>query len=168
MSQIISLIQAAVVFGTVIMFGAVGEILSEKSGNLNLGVPGLMYIGGIASLMGAFYYENAVADPNKFLCIVIALVFGFGAAFIGGLIYSFLTITLRANQNVTGLTLTIFGSGFGNFFGGSLNKLAAEPVRFLFQQQALFSELIYRSLRDSAVLERYSLPTVGWYILRLH
>ncbi|NMA37845.1 MAG: ABC transporter permease [Papillibacter sp.] len=124
MSQIISLIQAAVVFGTVIMFGAVGEILSEKSGNLNLGVPGLMYIGGIASLMGAFYYENAVAEPNKLLCLLIALVFGFGAAFIGGLIYSFLTITLRANQNVTGLTLTIFGSGFGNFFGGSLNKLA--------------------------------------------
>ena len=101
-----------------------GEILSEKSGNLNLGVPGLMYIGGIASLMGAFYYENAVAEPNKLLCLLIALVFGFGAAFIGGLIYSFLTITLRANQNVTGLTLTIFGSGFGNFFGGSLNKLA--------------------------------------------
>jgi simple sugar transport system permease protein len=124
MSQIVSLIQAAVVFGTVIMFGAVGEILSEKSGNLNLGVPGLMYIGGIASLMGAFYYENAVAEPSKLLCLLIALVFGFGAAFIGGLIYSFLTITLRANQNVTGLTLTIFGSGFGNFFGGSLNKLA--------------------------------------------
>jgi simple sugar transport system permease protein len=124
MSQLISLLQAAVVFGTVIMFGAVGEILSEKSGNLNLGVPGLMYIGGIASLMGAFYYENAVSDPNRFLCLVIALICGFGAAFIGGLIYSFLTITLRANQNVTGLTLTIFGSGFGNFFGGSLNKLA--------------------------------------------
>ncbi len=124
MSQIISLMQAAVVFGTVIMFGAVGEILSEKSGNLNLGVPGIMYLGGIASLMGAFYYESAVAEPNKLLCLIIALGCGFGAACIGGLIYGFLTITLRANQNVTGLTLTIFGSGFGNFFGGSLNKLA--------------------------------------------
>ena len=54
MTQIISLIQAAVVFGTVIMFGAVGEILAEKSGNLNLGVPGIMYLGGIAGLIAAF------------------------------------------------------------------------------------------------------------------
>ena len=44
-------------FGTVILFGAVGEILTEKSGNLNLGVPGIMYLGGIAGLGGAFYYE---------------------------------------------------------------------------------------------------------------
>ena len=45
-------------------------------------------------------------------------------AALGGLLYSFLTITLRANQNVTGLTLTIFGGGIANFFGGSLNTLA--------------------------------------------
>ena len=45
-------------------------------------------------------------------------------SFLGGLIYAFLTITLRANQNVSGLTLTIFGCGFANFYGGSLNKLA--------------------------------------------
>lgn len=128
MSQIASLLQAAVVFGTVILFGALGEILCEKSGNLNLGVPGIMYLGGIGSLIGAFVYENASIaagnDPSKVICLVISLVFAFGFAAIGGLIYSFLTITLRANQNVTGLTLTIFGSGFANFFGGSLNKMA--------------------------------------------
>ena len=48
----------------------------------------------------------------------------FACAAIGGLIYSILTITLRVNQNVTGLALTIFGTGFGNFFGGSISKLA--------------------------------------------
>ena len=58
------------------------------------------------------------------ICIVLGLVSAFAAAALGGLIFSFLTITLRTNQNVTGLTLTIFGSGIGNFFGGSLNKLA--------------------------------------------
>ena len=124
MTQFISLFQAAVAFGTVILFGAAGEILTEKSGNLNLGVPGIMYLGGIAGLAGTFFYESAVAEPNKLLCLLIALICALAASALGGLIYSVLTITLRANQNVTGLTLTIFASGVANFFGGSLNKLA--------------------------------------------
>lgn len=124
MESLISLIQAAIVFGTVIMFGAIGESITEKSGNLNLGVPGIMYLGAIAGLIGVFFYEGSTDDPNKIICVLIALVCAFGAAALGGLIYGFLTITLRANQNVTGLTLTIFGSGVANFFGGSLNKLA--------------------------------------------
>ena len=124
MTQVVSIIQAAIIFGTVILFGAIGEIITEKSGNLNLGVPGIMYLGGIAGLVGTFVYESSTENPNIFLCVVIAVVCAFVASVIGGLIYSFLTITLRANQNVTGLTLTIFGSGIANFFGGSLNKLA--------------------------------------------
>lgn len=124
MSSLISLLQAAIYFGTVIMLGSLGEILTEKSGNLNLGVPGIMYLGAISSLTGAFFYERAVEHPNPVVCVLIAMVCAFLASALGGLIYSFLTITLRANQNVTGLALTIFGSGVGNFFGGSLNKLA--------------------------------------------
>ncbi len=124
MDQMVSLIQAAVVFGTVIMFGCVGEILTEKAGILNLGVPGIMYIGGISSLAGAFFYEHNAENPSKFICLLVAFGCAFLAAALGGLIFGFLTITLRANQNVTGLTLTIFGSGIANFFGGSLNKLA--------------------------------------------
>lgn len=124
MTEVISLFQAAIVFGTIIIYGAVGEILTEKSGNLNLGVPGVMYLGGIAGLIGVFFYESAVPEPSKLLCVVIAVLCAFAAAVIGGLIYSFLTITLRTNQNVTGLTLTIFSGGVANFFGGSLMKLA--------------------------------------------
>ena len=56
-AQIIQLLQSAICFGTVIMFGALGEILTEKSGNLNLGVPGIMYLGGIAGLAASFFYE---------------------------------------------------------------------------------------------------------------
>lgn len=63
MSQIVSLFQAAVYFGTVILFGAVGEILAEKSGNLNLGVPGIMYMGGIAGLIAAFCMKTARPIP---------------------------------------------------------------------------------------------------------
>ena len=124
MTQLISLIQVAVVFGTVIMFGCIGEIITEKAGNLNLGVPGIMYLGGIFGLIGAFYYEKSVPNPNGVVSLVISFVCAFAASALAGLIYSFLTITLRANQNVTGLTLTIFGSGIANFYGGYLNKLA--------------------------------------------
>ena len=124
MTAFISLFQAAVAFGTVIMFGCIGEIITEKAGHLNLGVPGIMYLGAIASLSGVFFYENSTENPNKIICVLIALVCGFLASAFGGLIFSFLTVTLRANQNVTGLALTIFGTGVANFFGGSLNKLA--------------------------------------------
>ncbi len=124
MDLIVTLIQAAVAFGTVIMFGCVGEILTEKSGSLNLGVPGIMYIGGIASLSGTFLYERTTENPNTFICLVLALLCGIVGSMLAGLLFGFLTITLRANQNVCGLALTIFGTGIGNFFGGSLNKLA--------------------------------------------
>lgn len=124
MDQIMSLIQAAIVFGTVILFGSVGEIITEKSGNLNLGVPGIMYLGGIAGLAGSFIYESSTPTPEPIVGLLIALICSLAASILGGLIYSFLTITLRANQNVTGLTLTIFGSGVANFFGGALNNMA--------------------------------------------
>ena len=83
-----------------------------------------MYLGAIASLTSTFFYENAVENPSMIVCVLIALVCGIAASMLGGLVYSFLTITLRANQNVSGLALSIFGSGVANFFGGSLNKLA--------------------------------------------
>ena len=120
----INLFISAIVFGTVILYGALGEILTEKSGNLNLGVPGVMYLGGIAGLASAFAYELSTPNPIPAVCLLISFVCAFLAAALGGLIYSFLTITLRANQNVTGLTLTIFGGGVANFFGGALNTLA--------------------------------------------
>ena len=123
-AQIIQLLQSAVCFGTVIMFGAIGEILTEKTGNLNLGVPGIMYLGGIAGLAASFFYEFNNPDPNKLVCLLLSFLSAFVASALGGLLYGFLTITLRANQNVTGLTLTIFGGGVANFFGGGLNTMA--------------------------------------------
>lgn len=74
MTLLLSLLQAAVVFGTVILFGSMGEILTEKSGNLNLGVPGIMYLGGIAGLAGAFRYEALAANPSGAAALIIALV----------------------------------------------------------------------------------------------
>lgn len=124
MNTILIFIQKAIAQGIGILFGASGEILTEKSGNLNLGVPGMMYMGGIAGLAGAFLYEKAAATPIPVVGFLIALVCALLAGTLGGLIYSVLTISLRANQNVSGLALTTFGVGVGNFFGGSLSKLS--------------------------------------------
>ena len=120
MDQLIRLLQSSICFGTVIMYGAIGEILTEKSGNLNLGVPGIMYLGGISGLAASFFYEFNNPNPSAIVCLLVSFLAAFAASALGGLLYSFLTITLRANQNVTGLTLTIFGGGVANFFGPDL------------------------------------------------
>ena len=117
MSSLIAWILRAIPFGTIIMYGALGETLTEKSGNLNLGVPGIMYLGGFAGFASAYYYEKLSANPSAFVCVILALLCALIASALGGLIYAFLTITLRANQNVTGLALTTFGMGVANFFG---------------------------------------------------
>lgn len=121
-TNILAWLARAIQFGTIIMFGSLGEILTEKSGNLNLGVPGIMYLGAFAGFASAYIYENSAENPIGIVCILLALIFAFAAAAFGGLIYSFLTITLRANQNVTGLALTTFGMGVANFFGAYLLK----------------------------------------------
>ncbi len=130
-STIITFLQRAVMQGIPLLYGSTGEIITEKSGNLNLGIPGIMYIGGISGVIGAFFYENSLAsssDANAFLAIIIPLLSSLLGSLVAGLIYCFLTVTLRANQNVTGLALTTFGTGFGNFFGGSLIKITGADV----------------------------------------
>lgn len=126
--MIIAFIQRAIVQGIPLLFGSTGEIITEKSGNLNLGTAGVMYVGGISGVIGAFLYENSVETVNPVLAVLIPLfACVLGSAFMG-FIYALLTVTLRANQNVTGLALTTFGVGFGNFFGGSLIKLLDTDV----------------------------------------
>ena len=113
----IALVVAAITYGTPLLFGTLGEVLTEKSGSLNLGVEGIMFMGGAIGLGGVFYYEKAVESPSAFLAVLIGLLCAFIAGGIASLIFSFLTITLRANQNVTGLALTIFGTGVGQYIG---------------------------------------------------
>ena len=124
--DIVSFIPRAVMQGIPLLYGSTGEILTEKSGNLNLGIPGVMYVGGICGVIGAFFYEQAVpaAEMSALAAIGIPMLCSLAGSLLMGLIYCLLTVTLRANQNVTGLALTTFGVGVGNFFGGSLNKLA--------------------------------------------
>ena len=127
---LLSFIPRAVTQGIPLMFGCVGETITEKSGNLNLGTAGIMYVGGICGVIGAFFYETRAGAQNMtaFLGIGIPLICCLIGSLLMGLIYCFLTVTLRANQNVTGLAMTTFGIGIGNFFGGSLIKITNSEV----------------------------------------
>ncbi len=126
LATIFAFINAAIIQGIPLLFGATGEIITEKSGNLNLGIPGIMYMGGISGIIGGYLYEHSTENPAAWLCILIPLVSSLVGSSLMALIYSFLTITLRVNQNVTGLALTTFGIGVGNFFGGSLLSFFGE------------------------------------------
>ena len=103
----ISFLSACVVQGVPLLFATIGEILHEKAGHLNLGVEGLMFMGAIMGFVVGLHTQS------PYLAILAALAAG-GC---GSLIYAILTVTLKANQNVTGLTLTIFGTGFASFKG---------------------------------------------------
>ncbi len=126
LSTVFAFINAAIIQGIPLLYGATGEIITEKSGNLNLGIPGIMYIGGISGIIGGYLYEHSTDNPVALWCILIPLICSIAGSALMALIYSFLTITLRVNQNVTGLALTTFGMGVGNFFGGSLLSFFGE------------------------------------------
>ena len=129
MFDFVSFFPRAVMQGIPLLYGSTGEILTEKSGNLNLGIPGIMYVGAISGVIGSFFYEQASGGSlNGFLAIIIPILCSLLGSLLMGLIYCFLTVTLRANQNVTGLAMTTFGVGVGNFFGGSLIKLTNSEV----------------------------------------
>ncbi len=143
MFDLVAFIPRAVAQSIPLLYGSTGEIITEKSGNLNLGIPGVMYVGGICGVIGSFLYESSLADPshiNPFLGVAIPVLCCLLGSLLMGLLYCFLTVNLRANQNVTGLAMTTFGVGFGNFFGGSLIKLtgAAVPTISLGNTSKLF------------------------------
>jgi len=100
----------AVIAGMPLLFGILGAMYNEKAGNLNLGIEGMMLLGAVAG------FQAAVITNSPVVALLFAMVFGA----LGALIYAFLTVTLRTNQVVTGLTLTIFGSGLSRFWGQRL------------------------------------------------
>lgn len=117
---------AAIAIGAVFLYGSVGEIITEKVGNLNLGIPGVMCFGTVGGALGISIAMNwFAADPyhaSWIVLILFGLLFCVLFAALGGLIFAFLTTTLHANQNVVGLALTIFGGGFADFLMNIIDK----------------------------------------------
>ena len=138
-------IKSAIRFATIFLFGSTGETITEKSGHLNLGTPGIMCLGALGGCIGASLYMEslginaeiinqteqvaaAAANINGFAAILLCILFAMIFAGAGGLIYGCLTITLRCNQNVTGLAITIFGSGLCLFIGEALKASDKFPA----------------------------------------
>lgn len=130
----ISFLASAIVAGTPLLFATLGEILCEKVGNLNLGVEGMMLMGSVMGFM------VGLKTGSPLLAMLAAMAAGGAGAFI----YAFLTISLRTNQVVTGLALTIFGTGFASYAGKSLvGESAPEGIKSFFAPYAipLFSKI---------------------------
>ena len=112
--MLVTVIVSAISLGMVFLYGCIGEILTEKGGHLNLGIPGVMCLGMSGSALGVSLYMSMwqnPADCSYILLLLFAIVFAVLVSAFGGLIYAFLTVTLRCNQNITGLALTTFGAG---------------------------------------------------------
>jgi len=145
----------AVIMATPLLFATLGEILTQKSGSLNLGVEGMMFMGAAAGVAGSFFYEAIAGDAtNGFVSALIAVLIGFLAGALGGFIYSILTVTFRANQNVTGLALTIFGVGAGNLVGELLGIRAGGFTTVADSTKAMFSGISIPVLSDIPVVGR--------------
>jgi simple sugar transport system permease protein len=114
---------SAVTYGTPLLYAALGELLTERAGVLNLGVEGMMLVGAV---MGFWAVQRT---GSLYLAIAVAAIAGASMA----LIHAFLVITLRANQIVSGLALTIFAgaAGLSSYLGNDLN-LADQPARHAF------------------------------------
>ena len=114
------------------LFATVGEIITEKSGHLNLGTPGNMCIGAAGGFIGLLAYLKMCGGPEHavgFFVIVVPLLFCIVFAGLAGLLYSFLTVTLRTNQNITGLAITTFGMGVLKFLSGSVTNTEIDMLR---------------------------------------
>lgn len=133
----LSFLQSAIRFSTIFLFGSVGETLTEKSGNLNLGIPGIMCMGAAGGVIGASVYVSSVGGVESiapFGATIVPILMAMLLAGIGGLIYCVLTSTMRCNQNVTGLALTTFGIGLVSFCGNRVPTDGFSSISSYFTQ----------------------------------
>ena len=127
MNPFLNYLLSAIPLGMTFLFGCTGEILTEKSGHLNLGIPGIMCIGGASGCVALKMMYGSSVPPA--LIVIIAIIASFAGGILMGLIYSFLTVTLKANQNVTGLAMTTFGVGATKLI---MNGMATNATQYLF------------------------------------
>jgi len=141
-SIVVFVLASAVAYGTPLLYAALGELLAERSGVLNLGVEGMMLMGAV---MGFWAVQRAPGSGSVVLLEAIGVAIVAGAAM--ALIHAFLVITLRANQIVSGLALTIFAgaAGLSSYLGNDLG-LANAPAEHQFQP------FLPQSLRDAPVV----------------
>ena len=143
MVVITSFIYNIVLYNIPLLYGTAGEILVEKSGSLNLGVEGIMAVGAIFGYVCGCYANS----------LGVGILVAFLAGVICGLIFALLTVTLQANQNITGLTLTTFGLGIYFFVGNGI-KSKGWPIMGNY-------ESITKGFEDISIPFLSDIPVIG-------
>ena len=122
---------SAIRLGMAFLFGSTGETITEKSGHLNLGIPGVMCVGAAFGCYSEYIYFSIVGrNISPFLAVLIPILATVLGGALCGLLFCFLTVTLRANQNVTGLALTTFGVGLSDFIIAETGPVYSKGSRY--------------------------------------
>ena len=122
---------SAIRLGMTFLFGSTGETITEKSGHLNLGIPGVMCVGASCGCYAEYLYlSEARMNASPILAILIPILATLAGGALMGLIFSFLTVTLRTNQNVTGLALTTFGVGVSDYMITKTGPIYSKGSRY--------------------------------------
>ena len=181
----LKIITESIRYSAIFLFGSAGETVTEKSGHLNLGTPGIMCFGSMGSMIGAYlYFIMCNGNTNPFLSVFFPLFFCLLFAGLGGAIFSFFAVTLHCNQNVTGLALTTFGGGLLPFviskFDGEITagfSAISKPIAHLFSKsfyesnwftQLLFSYgiLVYLAIALAIAIAIFMKKTKAGLFLR--
>ncbi len=157
MDFITKLLAATIAMGTSLTFATIGEIYTEKTGVLNLGMEGTMLIGALSA------FATAYNTGNLYLALVVAMLTG-GLL---SLIHAFLCVTMRANQVVSGLAITMFGTGLANFLGQRLGPVANGRNLVGVNLATKFDNIAIPGLHDIPILGAFFDVSVLTYILYL-
>ncbi|MCJ7584136.1 MAG: ABC transporter permease [Anaerolineales bacterium] len=155
----IVILQAGVASGTVLLFATLGEIFAERSGVLNLGVEGMMLIGAMSA------YSVTIATGNLWLGVLTAIL-------LAGLlsqVHAFITITLQADQVVSGLALTFLGVGISLVLGEGLSKAGTVSLMPSFSipllsQIPLLGPIFFKE-QSVLVYVGYLLTPLAWFYI---
>lgn len=155
----IIILQAGVASGTVLLFATFGELFAERSGVLNLGVEGMMLVGAMSS------FSIAISTGNPWLGVLVAML----ASGLFSQIHAFITITLQADQVVSGLALTFLGTGISLVLGEGLSKAGAVSLlpNFsipLFSQIPFLGPIFFQN-QSILVYVGYLLTPAAWYYI---
>ena len=121
---IIALLSGAIVYAVSVLYAGLGETYTERAGIMNLGVEGIMLMGGVTGCL--------VAVNTQSLLMALLAVLGVGAIF--GLVFAFLTVTLQSDQTVCGMAMLVFGTGLSGFLG---KEIASKPINLKFEKIAI-------------------------------
>ncbi|MGB0388609.1 MAG: ABC transporter permease [Ardenticatenaceae bacterium] len=161
---ITSILSIALAAGTSLVYATIGEIITERVGILNLGVEGIMIMGAVSAFAAAFHTNSA------WFGVLVAMLVGGALAFI----HALATITLRADQVVSGLALTLMGAGLASFLGQKLGPEGAPLVgltgpRFIkvaipgLSEIPLFGKALFT--QDLLVYLMFLVVVLTWYFL---